>query len=62
MSQAAPVAFFSYCREDSDFALRLAGDLKEAGASVWLDQLDIVPGQRWDRAVEDALPSPQACS
>jgi len=48
-------AFCSYCREDSAFALRLAGDLKAAGAHVWLDQLDIVPGQRWDRAVEDAL-------
>ena len=22
---------------------------------MWLDQLDIVPGQRWDRGVEDAL-------
>ena len=55
VTQNAPAAFFSYCREDSDFALQLAGDLKAAGASVWLDQLDIVPGQRWDRAVEDAL-------
>jgi hypothetical protein len=55
VTQVVPAAFFSYCREDSDFALRLAGDLKAAGASVWLDQLDIVPGQRWDRAVEDAL-------
>ena len=55
MAQGAPVAFFSYCREDSDFALRLAGDLKAVGASVWLDQLDILPGQRWDRSVEDAL-------
>ena len=55
MTQSAPAAFFSYSREDSDFALRLAGDLKAAGASVWLDQLDIIPGQRWDRAVEDAL-------
>lgn len=55
MAQGAPVASFSYSREDSDFALRLAGDLKAAGAGVWLDQLDIVPGQRWDRAVEDAL-------
>src|SRR5215831_9118419 len=51
----APTAFFSYCREDSDFALRLAEDLKAAGANVWIDQLDIEPGQRWDRAVEDAL-------
>jgi beta-lactam-binding protein with PASTA domain len=50
-----PAAFFSYSREDSEFTLRLAGDLKSAGANVWLDQLDIAPGQRWDRSVEDAL-------
>jgi hypothetical protein len=55
MTEGAPAAFFSYCREDSDFALRLAEDLKAAGANVWLDQLDIVPGERWDSAVEEAL-------
>ena len=55
MSADAPAAFFSYCRDDSDFALRLAEDLKAAGAAVWIDQLDIEPGMRWDRAVEDAL-------
>ena len=54
MTQEGP-AFFSYSREDSDFALKLAEDLKAAGANVWLDQLDIRPGERWDRAVEDAL-------
>jgi TPR repeat protein len=48
-------AFFSYSREDSSFVVRLAADLKATGANVWLDQLDIIPGQRWDRAVEDAL-------
>ena len=48
-------AFFSYSRDDSSFVVRLARDLKAAGANVWLDQLDIIPGQRWDRAVEDAL-------
>jgi WD40 repeat protein len=51
----APAAFFSYCRDDSEFALRLAEDLKVAGAAVWMDQLDIEPGMRWDRAVETAL-------
>lgn len=51
----AQTAFISYSREDSEFALRLAGDLKAAGAAVWLDQLDIEPGQRWARAVQDAL-------
>jgi hypothetical protein len=54
VSLGAP-AFFSYSRHDSDFVLKLAGDLKAAGASVWLDQLDITPGDRWDRAVQDAL-------
>lgn len=48
-------AFLSYSREDSDFAGRLATDLKAAGASVWLDQLDIPKGQPWDRAIQDAL-------
>jgi hypothetical protein len=50
-----PQDFFSYSREDSEFALRLATDLKASGATVWLDQLDISPGQRWDSAVEEAL-------
>ncbi|HEY6251898.1 MAG TPA: TIR domain-containing protein [Candidatus Angelobacter sp.] len=47
--------FFSYSREDSAFVLQLAKDLRAAGATVWLDQLDIGPGQRWDNAVEVAL-------
>lgn len=55
MPTDAPAAFFSYCREDSDFALRLAEDLKAAGAPVWMDQLDIEGGQEWDSAVEDAV-------
>jgi tetratricopeptide (TPR) repeat protein len=50
-----PTAFFSYSRDDSDFALRLAQDLKSAGANVWLDQLDIEAGQEWDRAIEHGL-------
>lgn len=50
-----PAAFFSYSREDSEFVLQVAGDLKAANANVWLDQMDIVPGQRWDDAVEQAL-------
>jgi len=50
-------AFFSYSRDDSEFVLRLAEDLKAAGADVWLDQLDITPGQRWARAIQEALQS-----
>jgi formylglycine-generating enzyme required for sulfatase activity len=47
--------FISYSRADSGFALRLAKDLRSAGYDVWLDQLDIPTGARWDDAIEIAL-------
>jgi hypothetical protein len=45
----------SYSRVNKDFALRLAKELKLEGFNVWLDQLDIPAGSRWDREVEKAL-------
>jgi WD40 repeat protein len=51
----APTAFFSYSREDLEFALRLAKDLKKAWANVWMDKLDIRPGQLWEQKAEEAL-------
>ncbi len=47
--------FISYSRANSDFAVRLASDLKAAGFDVWLDQLDIPTGARWDDEIEKAL-------
>lgn len=47
--------FFSYAREDSTFVLKLAQDLRGSGAKLWLDQLDIKPGSRWDVSIENAL-------
>lgn len=47
--------FFSYSRTDSEFVLKLAKDLRNAGASLWLDQLDITPGSHWDLSIENAL-------
>lgn len=55
-ADAAP-AFVSYSRADAEFSLKLAEDLKAGGANVWLDQLDIEPGERWARAVQTALSS-----
>ena len=51
--------FFSYSRDDSEFVLKLAKDLRAAGADVWLDQLDIGAGKRWDAEIETALESSQ---
>lgn len=47
--------FFSYSRSDSEFVLNLAKELREDGITVWLDQLDIKPGMRWDKSIEKAL-------
>jgi hypothetical protein len=47
--------FLSYSRANKDFALRLARELKTEGFNIWLDQLDIPAGSRWDREVERAL-------
>lgn len=47
--------FFSYSRDDSEFVLDLAKKLRAEGRNVWLDQLDIETGERWDRSIEKAL-------
>jgi TIR domain len=50
-----PATFISYSREDGTFVLRLAQDLNASGANVWLDKLEIKPGQRWPLVVQEAL-------
>jgi TIR domain len=57
MAVLANKTFFSYARVDSEFVLRLATDLRSAGANIWVDQLEIPAGERWDGAVESALKS-----
>ena len=47
--------FICYSRANTNFAVRLAKDLKSAGYDVWLDQLDIPTGARWDDEIEKAL-------
>lgn len=47
--------FFSYSRKDTEFVLKLAKDLRDAGVDLWLDQLDIEPGTHWDNSIEAAL-------
>jgi hypothetical protein len=47
--------FFSYSRSDSEFAIKLAKDLREKNVNLWIDQLDIMPGLRWDAEIEKAL-------
>lgn len=47
--------FISYSRINKEFAVKLAKELRAAGFPIWLDQLDIPAGSRWDDEIEKAL-------
>ncbi|MCY3934566.1 MAG: HEAT repeat domain-containing protein [Chloroflexi bacterium] len=47
--------FLSYRSVEAEFALRLAADLKNAGVQLWMDRLDIQPGDDWNRALVQSL-------
>jgi hypothetical protein len=47
--------FISYARANAEQALRLYGDLTRAGVNVWLDQEELLPGQHWKSAIENAI-------
>jgi HEAT repeat protein len=47
--------FLSYRSTESDFALKLAADLKNAGVNLWMDRLDIKPGEDWINALQKAV-------
>lgn len=53
---ATKTTFFSYSRTDTDFVFKLVNDLREAGADIWIDQVDLKKGY-WDSAIETALNS-----
>lgn len=50
-----PTVFISYGREDATEASRLYADLVEAGLRPWMDQIDLLPGQRWKEAISEAI-------
>ena len=52
---AQPHAFISYIRENSNVVDRLAKDLRSYGVKVWLDRNNIMPGQRWKYAINEAI-------
>jgi hypothetical protein len=52
-----PHVFLSHVREDAARVERLAADLKARGIETWIDRHKIKPGQRWQKAIEDAIRS-----
>lgn len=47
--------FISYARDDLDFALKLATQLKERDVPLWFDQWNILPGTYWEPALRKAV-------
>jgi hypothetical protein len=47
--------FISYAREDTSAADRLFASLNKSGLRPWLDRECILPGQRWEVAINNAI-------
>jgi len=54
-SEKQNLVFISYSRNNKDFALELAKELRASGFNIWFDLLDIPTGTRWDDEIERAL-------
>lgn len=51
------IAFISYSNKDEEIAMRFREVLVVNGVDVWIDQLSILPGQRWQETIEAAIRS-----
>jgi hypothetical protein len=49
------MAFISYAHEDEVAARKLYSDLKNSGANPWLDKECLIPGQKWEIAIKQAI-------
>jgi type IV pilus assembly protein PilM len=47
--------FLSYAREDYESARKVYAELRAAGLDVWLDRENLLPGQVWKPAIENAI-------
>src|SRR4051812_26836499 len=56
----SPRVFISYAKNEIGPVLSVAEELKQAGASVWLDRWNLVQGDMWESEVESAVKSADA--
>jgi hypothetical protein len=53
--EAMPQIFLSYAREDKEKVEDLYQKLSDAGLKPWMDVKDILPGEIWESAIENAV-------
>ncbi len=54
--------FLSYSSADRETAEELAHRLRQEGAVPWLDRWNLIPGEPWQPAIEEALRLAQTCA
>jgi hypothetical protein len=47
--------FLSYAREDRKRVEKLYQELSKAGFKPWMDKRDILPGEKWELAIQKAI-------
>ena len=52
-----PTIFLCHATEDKEKVFEIYDKLKAAGLKPWLDKIDLLPGQYWDREIRKALKS-----
>jgi formylglycine-generating enzyme required for sulfatase activity len=57
VAKPKPHVFLSHVREDAERIERLAAALEARGVATWIDRHQIKPGQRWQKAIEEAIRS-----
>jgi hypothetical protein len=54
-------AFLSHCSDDKPAVEQFAHRLRGEGLNPWLDKWNLIPGEPWQPAIEDALHKCLAC-
>jgi hypothetical protein len=57
VTKPKPHVFLSHVREDVERVERLAAALEARGIGTWIDRHKIKAGERWERAIENAIRS-----
>lgn len=62
MTKQGHDVFLSHSRADKSLTEAVARRLRKAGLRPWLDKWNLVPGEAWQEAIEDALTGCSSCA
>lgn len=52
-----PFVFLCHASEDAELVKKINSDLRRSGVLTWLDKQDLLPGDGWQRKIEEAIES-----